>query len=123
MSMPSATPIDATTYAAVNAVLYRLASRFPVHEAILFGSRAQGSARPENDADLAVVLRGARGPFMQTKLSIADIAFDAMLETGTMVQPLPLWDADLRKPDQWLNPELLRNIERTGIRVWQASSP
>ena len=60
---------------------------------------------------------------MQTKLSIADIAFDAMLETGTMVQPLPLWDADLRKPDQWLNPELLRNIERTGIRVWQASSP
>ena len=118
--MPAATLVDPATRMAVNAFLNRLAPRFPVREAILFGSRAQGSPRPDSDADLAIVLHGAREPFMQTKLSMADIAFDAMLESGIMIQPLPVWDADRREPDRWLNPELLRNIERTGIRVWQA---
>lgn len=100
MSMPSATPIGAMTYAAVNADLRRLASRFPVHEAILFGNRTR---------------------ITQTKLGIADIVFDAMLGTGIKVQPLPLWDSDPRKPEQWLNPGLRCSIELTGISVWQAS--
>lgn len=100
MSMPSATPIGAIAYAAVNVDLRRLASRFPVHEAILFGNHTRVT---------------------QTKLSIADIVFDAMLGTCIKVQPLPFWDSDPRKPEQWLNPELRCSIELTGISVWQAS--
>lgn len=120
MTTHAANPVDAATYAAVDAFLRRLAPRYPMREAILFGSRSRGEARSDSDADLAVVLVGARAPFMETKLQMADIAFDAMLESGIRVQPLPIWDEDLREPDRWANPALLRNIERRGIRVWPA---
>lgn len=124
VNTPMNTPhkIDSATRAAINTFIARLITHFPVREAILFGSRARGGARPDSDADLAVILDGSRRPFMPTKLSMADVAFDAMLESGIRIQPLPIWDTDLREPDRWSNPELLRNIERTGIRVWQAAT-
>lgn len=115
--------IDPITRAAIAAFIERLTPHFALREAILFGSRARGDARPDSDADVAVVLRGERGPFMQTKLAMADIAFDTMLDSGIRIQPLPIWDADLRNPDRWPNPELLHNIEHTGVRMWRTSTP
>lgn len=122
MSISNAAP-DPKTRAAIDAFIERLKPRFALREAILFGSRARGDARPDSDADVAVVLRGERGPFMQTKLEMADIAFDTMLDSGVRIQPLPIWDEDRRDPDHWSNPELLRNIEQMGIRVWRTTAP
>lgn len=109
--------IDPATRKALDAFLERVASRFPMREAILFGSRARGDARPDSDVDVAILLEGPQGSFLNTKLEMADIAFNTMLETGMRVQPLPIWDEQWRRPDTWLNPELLQNIARTGVRL------
>lgn len=58
---------------------------------------------------------------MSTKLDMADLAFDVMLDTGIRIQPLPIWLQQWTQPDTWSNPELLQNIAHTGIQVWLAS--
>lgn len=118
--MHSAHTIDPTTRQAVHAFIERVASQYPLKEVILFGSRARGEAPPDSDADVAIVLDDPQGAFIQTKLDMADIAFDVLLETGIHIQPLPIWNGEWRQPDTWLNPELLHNIARTGISLWQA---
>lgn len=92
-----------------------------MRDALLFGSRAHGEARPDSDADIVILLHGPRGSFMQTKLEMADIAFDAMLDTGIRIQPLPVWEDEWSNPDSWPNSELLHNVKRSGIRVWHPS--
>jgi hypothetical protein len=51
-------PIDASTLDAARVFLSRVAERYRLHEAILFGSRARGTHGEESDADIAVVLDG-----------------------------------------------------------------
>ncbi|HEX7325133.1 MAG TPA: nucleotidyltransferase domain-containing protein [Rhodanobacteraceae bacterium] len=111
-------PIDPATAQAVQLFLRRAALQFAVRDGILFGSRARGYARRDSDADVAVVLDGRRGKFMQTKLAMADIAFDTLLDTGIHVQPLPVWASEWNAPESWWNPELLRTVKRTGVSVW-----
>jgi predicted nucleotidyltransferase len=101
----------------VQAFLQRLRGAYDVEQAILFGSRARGDHRPDSDLDLAVVLKGERGNFIDTKLDMAGIAFDVLLETGILVQPLPMWGDDLAHPERFINPALIRNIAAEGIRL------
>ena len=79
--------------------------------------RARGDNGPDSDLDLAVVLGGRRGDFMGTRLDMAGTAFDAMLETGVLVQAFPLWDDDLAHPERFTNPALIRTIAKHGIRL------
>ena len=102
---------------AVAVFLAKLAGSYDVARAIIFGSRARGGHRPDSDLDLAVVLNGPRRDFLATKLDMAGIAFDALLETGVLVQALPLWASDLQQPEQHANPALIANIVREGICV------
>jgi predicted nucleotidyltransferase len=37
-----------------------LEGKYPVREAILFGSRARGDHRPDSDADIAVILKARK---------------------------------------------------------------
>jgi predicted nucleotidyltransferase len=90
---------------------------FDVERAIVFGSRARGDHRPDSDLDLAVVLRGERRDFIDTKLAMAGIAFDVMLETGVLVQAFPVWSDDLAHPERFVNPGLIRNIAAEGIGI------
>ncbi len=93
----------------------RVAARWPVRSALLFGSQARRTARPGSDADVAVLLVGASGDFVSTKLAMADIAYDVLLESGIRIQPLPIWEQEWAHPEQYPNPRLLQNIAREGV--------
>ncbi len=107
--------IDPATRRAVDLFLATVGRRFDVARGILFGSRARRSARPDSDADVAVVLRGKPQRFLATKLAMADVAFDVLLETGVLVQPLPVWEIEWQHPERYSNPQLLRNIAADGL--------
>ena len=99
------------------AFLRRLPGGYDVAQAILFGSRARGDHRADSDLDLAVVLRGRSGDLLEAKLDMAGVAFDILMETGVLVQALPLWDDDLAHPEGFINPALIRTILAEGIRL------
>lgn len=109
--------IDPDTEKAARAFVAKVASQYDLAGAILFGSRARRNHRPDSDADIAVLLRGQRGKFLDTKLALADIAYDVLLETGVLIQPLPVWEDEWEHPERYTNPALLRNIDREGVRL------
>lgn len=97
----------------------KLVDRFNVVQLILFGSRARGDYHNESDADVAVLLSGQPGDFLETKLSMAGLAFDTLLETGVLIQALPVWECEWASPEAHSNPELLRNVANDGIVLWR----
>lgn len=109
--------IDADTEHAARAFIAKVASEYDLVGAILFGSRARRSHHPDSDADIAVLLHGQRGRFLDTKLALADIAYEVLLETGILIQPLPVWEDEWEHPEHYANPALLRNISRDGVRL------
>ena len=68
--------LDDDTRRAARAFLRRLDRRYAVRDAFLFGSRARGAHMVDSDADIAVVLNGARGDRIAAALDMAGIAFD-----------------------------------------------
>lgn len=115
--MYSIADIDIETERAARAFIEKLAGQYELAGAILFGSRARKSHRPGSDADVAVLLHGHPGKFVETKLAMADLAYDVLLETGIRIQPLPIWEEEWAHPEAYSNPRLLHNIEREGIRL------
>ncbi len=79
--------------------------------------RARGGHGPDSDLDLAVVLNGPRGDFIDTKLDMVGLAFDVLLQTGLLVQAFPMGDGDLPHPERFPNPALMRTIARQGLRL------
>lgn len=108
---------DPDTTLALRLFLAQVLARYPVGGAYLFGSRARGDFRADSDADVALLLRGPQGAFLDTKLDLADIAYDVLLETGIRIQPLPVWEDEWAHPETYSNPGLLGNISREGIRL------
>jgi predicted nucleotidyltransferase len=99
------------------AFLEKLRDRYDVAQMIMFGSRARGDHGPDSDLDLAVVLHGRHGDVSDTRLDMAGIAFDVMMETGLLVQAFPVWEDDLAHPERFSNPVLIRNIVEDGVRL------
>jgi predicted nucleotidyltransferase len=95
----------------------QVVSRYPARHAILFGSRARGTAHDESDADVAVLLKGVKGHFIKTKMALDDIAYEVLLNTGIRIQPLPVWEEEWAHPELYSNPALLHNIASEGIAV------
>ncbi len=71
--------IDLQTAHAVRTFLAKVSGQYVFSGAILFGSRARGNRRLDSDADVAVLLRGHRGQVLDTKLALADIAYDVLI--------------------------------------------
>ena len=109
--------IDPDTQRAVEQFLRLLAGRYDMAGAMLYGSRARGTHRPDSDADVAVLLRGEHQRLLPTTLAMADTAYDVLLETGVNITPLPIWMDEWEHPEMHTNPTLLRNIAREGIRL------
>lgn len=109
--------LDVNTQRAANAFMARARECFDVTGAILFGSRARQSHRPDSDVDIAVLLSGSRGSFVEIKLALADIAYDVLLDTGVYIQPLPIWENEWEHPERSPNQALLETIGREGVRL------
>ena len=107
--------MDAQTKTATAAFRAKLAPLFDVQQAILFGSRARKTHQDESDADVAVVLRGKAGHFLDTKFAMDDLAYEVLLDTGIRIQPLPIWMDEWEHPEQYSNPRLLINIKAEGV--------
>ena len=91
--------------------------RYPVREAILYGSRARRTHCPDSDADIAIILDGERGDRSAAVKDMAGIAFHVMMETGVMVEDMPLWADELARPETFSNPALINTILREGTRL------
>ncbi len=111
------TRIDHGTEEAVRRFLAVIADRYDMAGAILYGSRARGTHRPDSDADLAVLLKGEHQRVLPTTLAMADVAYDVLLETGINITPLPVWLDEWEHPETFSNPDLLRNIASEGVRL------
>jgi DNA invertase Pin-like site-specific DNA recombinase len=109
--------LDADTERAARVFMQRLDGKYPLIEGLVFGSRARGTHKSDSDADIAVVLKGLRGNRYKVAGDMAGIAFDVMMETGVLVDPLPLWEEELERPEEFSNPALIANIKREGLRL------
>lgn len=109
--------LDPETKQAARLFIQKLRGKYPIVEAIVFGSRARQDHRPDSDLDIAVVLKGKRTKRFAVVQDLAGAAFDAMLETGVVVQALPLWEDDLKRPERFGNPAFIENIRRHGLRL------
>lgn len=109
--------LDGDTEEAVRRFLGLIAGRYDTAGAIVFGSRARGTHRPDSDADVAVLLRGEHQRFLPIKLAMADVAFDVLLDTGINISPLPVWLDEWEHPESYSNPALLRKIAEEGVRL------
>ena len=69
---------------------------------LIFGSRARGDARPDSDADLAVILEDGDWKFWDEQMFLSGLAYDVLLDSGLWIQPWPVsrsqWsETDVRK--------------------------
>lgn len=107
--------IDTTTLNTINSFINYVKQRYALDGVVLFGSYARHDARHDSDADVMLLLKGDHGDFIHTKLDLADMAFDVMLDTGIRIDPLPVWEDQWQNPESFSNPALLANIQREGI--------
>jgi putative addiction module CopG family antidote len=112
---PAKSALDAETERTARTFMRRIERRYPVRRGILFGSRARRTHSADSDADIAVVLKGRPRNRTAAGLDMAGIAFDVLLETGILVEPLPLWDIEFSHPEKFANPALIDNILREGV--------
>jgi len=109
--------LDRDTEKAVRRFLALIDRRYDMAGAIVYGSRARGTHRPDSDADVAVLLKGEHQRALPTTLAMADAAYDVLLETGINISPLPVWLDQWERPETYANPVLLHNIAREGVRL------
>ena len=109
--------LDPETEKAVMSFLALISGSYDIAGAILYGSRARGTHRPDSDADVAILLNGERKSVYTVALAMSDPAFDVLMETGIDVTPLPIWFDEWEHPETHSNPALMENIRNEGIRL------
>jgi antitoxin ChpS len=107
--------LDSNTHDATQAFKEKLSTHFLTNQTILFGSRARNTQHDQSDADVAVLLPGNSGKFLDTKFFMDDLAYEVLLETGIRIQPLPIWQSEWDHPEIYSNPQLILNIKKEGV--------
>src|SRR3569833_536650 len=106
--------MDPVTEKAVRDFLARVPPDIPYERAILYGSRARGDFRPDSDADLALIMAECADDW-STLSALSGLAFDVFLETGILIQPVPISSRNWANPEHFPRPSFLRNVAREVI--------
>lgn len=106
--------LDPDTEIAIHKFLSQIPDSIRVERAILYGSRARGEHRPDSDADLALILHEG-GNDGQILWMLGGLAYDVFIDTGILIQPVPIAIEDWLHPETFPRPSFLRNVEREGI--------
>jgi len=106
--------IDPDTQRAVRAFLARIPPDLSVERALLYGSRARGDHNRDSDADVALVLPYGANDW-RTLWMLSGLAYDVFVETGILIQPVPISSQDWLNPEGFVRPSFLRNVSREGI--------
>lgn len=112
--IPSMNAIDPKTEGALRAFLARVPAAIGVERAVLYGSRARGDYREDSDADLALVMKDQADDW-RVLWDLSGLAYDVYLETGILIQPVPISTEDWADPSRYIRASFLRNITREGI--------
>ena len=107
--------LDPQTESAVRTFLARVPPELKVEKAIVFGSRARGDNSPGSGTDLALIFE--RGNEWSIVGLLAGLAFDVLMDTGILVQPVPISTFDWTHPEGFPRPGFLRNVANEGIAV------
>ena len=106
--------LDPHTERAVRAFLARLPADVRLDHAILYGSRARGEDRPDSDADVALIIAEGTADW-ELVGTLAELAYDVFLDSGILIQPVPVSLTHWLHPERFPRPGFLRNIAREGI--------
>jgi uncharacterized protein len=106
--------LDPQTESAVRVFLARLPTDLGLEYAILYGSRARGEAGPDSDADLALIVAEESSDWQRAG-DLAELAYSVFLESGILIQPIPISLQDWLNPVRFPRPGFLRNVARDGI--------
>lgn len=115
MKKPKAILLDTRVEQVVIYFSEQIRTRFDIDELIVFGSYARGTASIESDLDVAVVFKNQIPSRSEILISLCDLAYEILLETGLDISPYPLSVEDLRSPESYSNPYLIKNILAEGI--------
>jgi len=110
------TVVDPETEGAVRKFIARIPVDLPVERVLLYGSRARGDHGPDSDADVAVILRQGADDWKLLWM-LGGLAYDVFVDTGIMIQPVPVSSLDWADPDSFPRPSFLRNVAREGIQL------
>jgi predicted nucleotidyltransferase len=106
--------LDPDTEGAVRAFLAQLPDDLRVEHAILYGSRARGEGRPDSDADVALIVAEGADDW-QIVGQLAELAYCVFLDTGILIQPVPISISHWLHPERFPRPGFLRIVAREGI--------
>lgn len=110
------TVVDADTERAVRKFIARLPADLRVERVLLYGSRARGDYKPDSDADVALIIpHGAHD--WRLLWTLSGLAYDVFVDTGIMIQPVPVSSRDWADPDRFPRPSFLRNVAREGVSL------
>jgi len=74
--------IDPQTQEAVLAFKTEAVQKYPLFEALLFRGRSRRGHYGQSDTDVAILLGGQKGKFLETKLDVADGAVEVFMVKG-----------------------------------------
>lgn len=86
-------------------------------DVLIFGSRARGDARPDSDADVAVILEDGEWRFWEEKWVLAGLAYDVLLEHGLYIQPWPISRAGWESPATHRKRRFIEAVQKDGLRL------
>jgi predicted nucleotidyltransferase len=98
---------------AIQAFISQVSHRFAgsYRSSLLFGSRARGSARPESDTDILILMDTVD---YSSKRAILDLAYDEFLASGVDISPLVMSVADYEHQKK-IGIPLIAEIERDKV--------